>query len=282
MTSRVALIGNPLKRRHSAVMHNAAFAVHGIEATYELAEIGPEDVASFFTEARGQDWLGFGVTAPYKQIAMQYIDVVEPGAAAIGAVNNGVRRGDGALVGFNTDASGFISAVRSMGVSVDGVPAVVAGAGGAARAVVWALLDAGAESVFVANRTPERADELAESLSQFGTVTPGSSDDSAFIAALESAGIAVNATTVGMTIDTVAFDVTPLPADALVFDLVYVPPETPLVRAATARGLQVCNGLEMLVRQGEIAFQRWTGIGDTADVMRTALDKWLNEPGSER
>lgn len=278
MTRRVALIGKPLRRRHSAVMQNAAFAAHGIDATYELRPIAADEVGGFFREARGRNWLGFGVTAPYKQVAMEYLDVVEPGAVAIGAVNNGVRLDDGSLVGFNTDASGFMAAVDSMGVSVAERRAVVVGAGGAARAVVWALLDAGAESVFVANRTPGRARDLAESLSQYGNITTGSLEDPALSAALGSAAIAVNATTVGMTTSTVAFDVATLPENSLVFDLVYVPPITPLVEAATARGLRVCNGMEMLVRQGEIAFERWTGIGPTADVMRDALESWLAEP----
>jgi shikimate dehydrogenase len=255
-------------------MHNAAFAAHGIDAEFELRPLGVEEVPGFFEEARGPEWLGFGVTAPYKQVAMSHLDDVEPGAAAIGAVNNGVRREDGSLVGFNTDASGFISAVHSMGADVDGKEAVVVGAGGAARAVVWALLDAGADSVFVANRTLHRARGLAESLGSFGTVAPGRQDDPAFTQAMESAAIAVNATTIGMSTPDVAFDVSPLHPSALVFDLVYVPAETPLVRAAADRGLSVCNGLEMLVRQGEIAFQRWTGIGETADVMRDALASW--------
>lgn len=263
-------------------MHNAAFAAHGIDATFELRSIDADDLESFFDEVRGDDWLGFGVTAPYKQAAMRHIDEVEPGATAIGAVNNGVRRDDGSLVGFNTDASGFMSAVESMGVSVAGGPAVVVGAGGAARAVVWALLDAGVESVFVANRTPERARELAVSLSPYGAVVPGSLDERALAEALGSAVIAVNATTVGMTVDEAGFDVTALPNEALVFDLVYVPPETPLVRAARERGLAVCNGLEMLVRQGEIAFERWTGIGSTADIMREALRAETSDSETER
>jgi shikimate dehydrogenase len=279
---RVALIGHPLKRRHSAVMHNAAFAAHGIDAKYELRPIDPDDVAAFFGEARGPDWLGFGVTAPYKQTALSHLDEVEPGATAIGAVNNGVRRGDGSLIGFNTDASGFISAVTSNGLSVAGRRAVVVGAGGAARAVVWGLLDAGAESVFVANRTLERARELAEDLSVFGTILPGSLDDPALTTALASAAIAVNATTMGMTTDALAFDVSALPQGALVFDLVYVPPDTPLLRAAADRGLEVCNGMEMLIRQGEIAFERWTGIGSTADIMRSALQTWLPDSEAER
>ena len=262
-------------------MHNAAFAAHDIDATYELRPIDPDEVGAFFTEARQPDWLGFGITAPYKQVAMSHLDEVEPGAAAIGAVNNGTRRDDGSLVGFNTDASGFMAAVESMGATVAGRRAVVVGAGGAARAVVWALLDSGVESVFVANRTPARARDLAESLSPYGKVISGSLDDSEVITALGSAAIAVNATTVGMTTNTVAFDVAGLPEDALVFDLVYVPPITPLVRAATARGLQVCNGMEMLVRQGEVAFERWTGIGSTAGIMRDALESWLAESEAE-
>jgi len=258
-------------------MHKAAFAAHDVEADFELRPIERDEVGPFFEQARQPEWLGFGVTAPYKQVAMQYLDEVEPGAAAIGAVNNGLRRDDGSLVGFNTDASGFISAVTSMGVSVTGRPAVVFGAGGAARAVVWALLDAGAGSVFVANRSTDRARDLAESLGSYGTVIAGSLDDPALPEAMASARVAVNATTVGMTVDDVAFDSAPLPRDALVFDLVYVPPETPLVREAAAGGLAVCNGLEMLVRQGEIAFERWTGIGSTAGIMRDALRSWMSQ-----
>lgn len=279
MARRVALIGQPLQRRHSVVMHNAAFESHGIDAAYELSPLEPHELSSFFERARGADWLGFGVTAPYKQAAMAHLDEIEPGAKAIGAVNNGVRRLDGSLVGFNTDGPGFISALDAQGVTAAGKRAVVVGAGGAARAVVWALLDAGAASVLVANRTRERAEDLSGSLDRFGHVETGSLDDLA--SELPSADIAVNATTVGMSTDEVAFDVTPLPDHALVFDLIYVPAETPLLRAARARGLTWCNGMEMLVRQGEIAFDRWTGIGSTADIMRKALADWLPTSGTE-
>jgi shikimate dehydrogenase len=259
-------------------MQNAAFAWHGIDAVYELRPIGSDEVEPFFTEVRSPQWLGFGVTAPYKQRALNHLDEIEADARAIGAVNNGLRRDDGSLVGFNTDASGFASAVESMRVDVGGRKAVVVGAGGAARAVVWALLDMGAASVVVANRSPQRARDLAVSLGRFGNIVPCSLDDSVLDSAFESTAIAVNATTVGMTNDDVAFDVDRLGADALVFDLVYVPPDTALVQSARARGLNVCNGLEMLVRQGEVAFHRWTGIESVADVMRAALQDWLKHP----
>ena len=255
-------------------MQNAAFTAHGIDAIYELRPIGEDEVGSFFDEVRGSDFLGFGVTAPYKQVAMDHVDIIEAGASAIGAVNNGVREDDGTLTGFNTDALGFMSAVRSTGHQVTDRRAVVVGAGGAARAVVWALLDAGVESVFVANRTPERARDLATSLSSLGKIMIGPLQGSETTQAFSSAAIAINATTVGMTSDAQAFDVSPMSNDALVFDLVYVPPDTPLVRAARERGLAVSNGLEMLIRQGEIAFERWTGIGSTAEIMRNALYEW--------
>lgn len=274
MSQRVALIGQPLRRRHSEIMHNAAFDHYGIEAAYELREIGDSELGGFFAEARGPAWLGFQVTAPHKQAVMAHLDHIEAGADAIGAVNSGVRSDDGSLTGFNTDAPGFLSAlVNGLGADPAGAQVVVVGAGGAGRAVTWALLDAGADRVVVANRDVDRAVALAGSFAHLGPVVaaPG---DGALAGYLATADIAVNATTVGMTSDGAAFDVTALPDHAAVFDLVYIPPVTPLLRAAASRGLRVSNGAEMLVRQAEIAFERWTGVAGAADVMRQALAEW--------
>lgn len=280
MTLHVALVGHPLRRRHSEVMHNAAFRDAGLDATYELRDIPPEAVAGFVAETGGPGWLGFNVTAPYKQVVASMLDMVEPGAAAIGAVNSAVRRDDGTLVGFNTDALGFLSALEAEGVAVATQDTVVVGAGGAARAVVWALVEAGAASVTVANRSLDRAVALASDLG--GPVRPVALDAPALAGVLASAALAVNATTMGMTTGDVAFDVARLDPGAFVFDLVYVPPETPLVQAARQRGLRVANGLEMLVRQGEIAFERWTGVAGMAEVMRAALLEWLPTAQAER
>ncbi|MFO7293182.1 MAG: shikimate dehydrogenase [Actinomycetes bacterium] len=271
---RVALIGRPLRRRHSQIMHDAAFRHFGIDAHYELAEIEPGEVAGFVAATRAPEWFGFQITAPYKQDVVAHLDEVEGPARAIGAVNSVVRRDDGALVGFNTDAPGFIAAVRGAGVGTAGIRAVVAGAGGAARAVVWGLLDAGAAEVVVVNRTRERAEALAEAMADLGRVTALAAGDPAVAQALSECGMAVNATTVGMTTPGTAFDVSLLPEDAAVFDLVYVPPVTELVEAATRRGLVTRNGLDMLVAQAEIAFARWTGIADAGPVMRQALEAW--------
>jgi shikimate dehydrogenase len=256
--SRVALIGQPLKRRHSEVMHNAAFSHFGVDATYELRETTASQLSTFFEEVREGGWLGFQVTAPHKQSVMQFVDTLTPAAEAIGAVNSGARLPDGSLEGFNTDAAGFSAALtEDLGARIAGSRVVVAGAGGAARAVVWALLTGGARHVVIGNRDPARAQALADDLSGLGSVSGVDLSGEDFASALPHADIAVNATTAGMTTHTAAFDPTLLPTGSHVFDLVYVPLETPLVAQARESGLNVRNGLDMLVRQAEIAFERW-------------------------
>lgn len=267
---KVALIGSPLKRRHSAVMHNAAFRHFDIDATYELREIGMDELDTFFDAARGEDWLGFQVTAPYKQEAMARCDEVEPAARRIGAVNSVVRRSDGDLVGFNTDAPGFARSVETdLGLSMTSRSVAVAGAGGAARAVVDGALQAGAASVVVGNRTRAKAEALVDEIGD-ARLEPAALGDE-FNTRLGSVDLAVNATTVGMTSPGTAFDVTAMRDGGAVFDLVYVPADTALVTAANARGLSAVNGAGMLVSQAEIAFERWTGIASAGDVMRGAV-----------
>ena len=280
MTRRVALLGKPLKRRHSVVMHNAAFDAAGIDARYELLELEPDDVEAAVTAARGPDFLGLGVTAPYKKVVASLVDKVEPDAARIGAVNNVVRTGDGRLIGINTDAPGFRAGVElAMGRPLAGTAVVVAGSGGAAHAVVYACLAAGAERVTIGNRTAPAAEALAARMAEVGdgTVSGAGLDDPAFADALASADLAVNATTVGMLDPGMTLPVELLRSDATVFDLVYVPAETPLLAAARARGLQASNGSEMLIAQAAAAFERWTGVGGMADVMRTAVQPLLDD-----
>lgn len=278
MTRQVALIGRPLKRRHSQVMHDAAFDACGIDARYVLREIEPDEVEGVVASARGEGWLGLGVTAPYKKVVAELVDEVERDAQVIGAVNNVVRRSDGRLIGFNTDAPGFrAGAEAAMDDSLAGADVVVAGAGGAAHAVVYACLVSGASRVTVGNRSPEAAERLLDRFAEVGrgdryAVGLG---DKEFDAALRHADLAVNATTVGMIDPGATIDVALMRDDATVFDLVYVPPETPLLAAARGRGLRASNGSEMLIHQAAIAFERWTGVGGMADVMRTAVEPLL-------
>jgi shikimate dehydrogenase len=274
MTRRVGLIGKPLKRRHSQVMHDAAFDAAGIDGRYVLLELETDEVEAAVREARGPGWFGLGVTAPYKRVVAGLCDEVEGDARAIGAVNNVARTGSGGLVGFNTDAPGFQAGVElAMGRPLSGAEVVVAGAGGAAHAVVYACLRAGARHVTVGNRTGASAVELVE---RFAGVGAGARSavalaDPAFATALRSADLAVNATTVGMLDPGATIAVEVLPATATVFDLVYVPAKTPLLQAARARGLRAANGSEMLIAQAAIAFERWTGVAGMAGVMRAAV-----------
>jgi shikimate dehydrogenase len=281
VTRRVALLGKPLKRRHSQVMHDAAFDAAGIDGRYVLRELEPEEIEGAVAEARGPDWFGLGVTAPYKRVVAGLCDEVEADAATIGAVNNVVRTDDGRLVGINTDAPGFRAGVEvAMGRPLEGRDVVVAGAGGAAHAVVYACLAAGARSVVIGSRIRASAADVARRLRGVG---PGSVRsiglfEPEFVQAVSAADLAVNATTVGMVDPGMTIPVDALRDDATVFDLVYVPAETELLRTARARGLRTANGSEMLVAQAAAAFERWTGVGGMADVMREAVAPLLADP----
>ena len=234
MTRRVALIGRPLRRRHSQVMHDAAFAAHGIDARYELRELEPDALAAFVAEARDPAWFGFQVTAPYKQAIMELLDAVEPEAAAIGAVNSVERREDGTLVGFNTDAPGFARAVerdlgrrlrrrrRSSSPARAAPPAPWLTPRPAAARPRWSWPPAGSSA-----RRRWGGGTGAVAL-----------DDPELAAALARADLVVNATTVGMLDPGCVVDPDALGERSAVFDLVYVPPETELVRRARERGLK--------------------------------------------
>lgn len=284
MTRTVALLGKPLRRRHSQVMHDAAFSAAGIDGRYVLRELDEDEVPGAVAEARGPDWLGLGVTAPYKRLVAGLCDEVEADAQAIGAVNNVVRTDDGRLVGINTDAPGFrAGAELAMGFPLRGAQVVVAGAGGVARAIAYACLHAGVARLTVGNRTRAAAEDLAAHLNHpmLTRVNAVALDDPGFPKALGNADLAVNATTVGMVDPGMTIPVDALADWATVFDCVYVPPETPLLRAARARGLKAANGSEMLIAQAAAAFERWTGVGGMADVMRDAVAPLLADPGAQ-
>ena len=200
---------------------------------------------------------------------MDHLDEIESGARQIGAVNSVLRRGDGTLVGFNTDAPGFRRAAEGeLEIRFSGLRVAVAGAGGVARAVVTALVTAGAESVVICDLDLSRATSLAAG---FGASVRAVAVGDEFENSLRQVDFAVNATTVGMIQPGVAFDPGALQDSAVVFDLVYSPPETELLRRTRARGLRATNGLGMLVAQAEIAFARWTEIHESGPIMRAAL-----------
>ena len=307
-TQLVGLIGWPVAHSLSPAMHNAAFEVLGLNWRYVPLPVPPGQAE---TAVRGLTALGFrgaNVTVPHKQAVMPALDTIDVHARALGAVNTLVvgrgANGTPTIGGYNTDASGFVGALREGGFEPQrGGSAVVVGAGGAARAVVSGLLRSGSGEITILNRTPERAEALVserrgeeETRGQGdkGTRRQGDVPERAgrlralpltaetLVESTRAAGLLVNATTVGMwphVGGSVWPDAVPVPAHLTVFDLVYNPLETRLLRQARNSGAHTIDGLGMLVRQGALAFDMWTNQGlevdEIATLMRAACERVL-------
>jgi shikimate dehydrogenase len=241
-------------------MHNAAYRALGMDWRYVKLPVPPALLADTVRALHGSGFRGANVTIPHKLDAFAHADSRTPAAVAIGAANTLTFSDDGAIEAHNTDAAGFLAALD---MDVSGRRALVLGAGGAARAVVWALREAGAE-VAVWNRTAERARSLAQSF------------DVRQVEAAEPCDLLVNATSVGLEprldeAETLrALGLEGLQTPPVVADLVYGEGPTPLLAWAERGGSRTVDGLEMLVRQGALSFERWTGVAPPLDVMRAA------------
>jgi shikimate dehydrogenase len=256
--ARIAgVMGWPVKHSRSPRLHGFWLEKHGIDGAYVPLAVRPEELPAALRALPVLGFAGANLTVPHKELAVPVIDHLEPLARRIGAANTIVVRDDGSLAGSNTDAFGFIESIRAgaPGWRPGDRPAVVVGAGGAARAVIVALLDEGARTIRLVNRTKDRAARLAE---EFGAKAYGLGD---WKAALDGAGLLVNTTTQGMTGEPpLDIDLASLPTDAVVNDIVYVPLETPLLAAARRRGNRVVDGLGMLLHQARPGFRAWFGV----------------------
>ncbi|MCZ2112441.1 MAG: shikimate dehydrogenase [Anaerolineae bacterium] len=276
-TKVVGLIGWPISHSYSPAMHNAAAEALGLNLIYVPLPVPPDRL---FDALRGLPALGIrgvNVTVPYKQAVLPHLDAIYPAAQVIGAANT-IVVGDGLLTGFNTDWSGFLVDLESYRLALYGRDCLVMGAGGSARAVVYALLWRGCR-VTVASRRLEQAQQLATELSkafpEAAPVTAIAMDEMTAAAEHLDAPIIVNTTPLGMLGDGVALspwpEGTPFPAGTFVYDLVYNPSPTRLVAQARAAGLRAANGLGMLVRQAAEAFEVLTGRRPDVEVMRQAI-----------
>jgi len=257
------VIGRPVRHSLSPVLHNAAFRALDLDWAFVAFDVAAGQGALAIEAMRVLGVQGLSVTMPHKQAAAAAVDELAPAAERLGVVNTVVRRGT-TLVGENTDGAGLLNALRlDEGFEPRGRSCLVAGAGGAARAVILALAQAGAAEVVVANRTPERAAEAV-------ALAPGV----ARVGALEEVGdadLVVNATPLGMVSHAgLPLDPGRLHAGQLVVDLVYQPAVTPLVAAAREQGAVAVNGLGMLIHQAALAFQHWTGMEPPLEVMSAA------------
>jgi shikimate dehydrogenase len=262
---RLGVCGWPVAHSRSPAMHEAAFAALGLEGwSYQKLPIPPELFEETVRALPRAGFRGVNVTIPHKEAALALADSATDAAREIGAANTLTFERDGAIHADNTDAPGLIEALATAGHDPAGRTALVLGAGGAARAVVWALLGAGASRVEVWNRTPERASTLAAQLGATAVERPSAAE------------IVVNCTSVGLGDRNATFKALPLQADSLgagscVVDMVYRDGGTRLLEAARTRGADVIDGLEILVTQGAASFERWTGRTAPRQAMREAV-----------
>jgi shikimate dehydrogenase len=259
----------------SPAMQNAAFVEAGLDWSYELLPTAPGELGERVRYCVEEGFVGWNVTVPHKEQMVSYLDEMSAEVQATGACNT-VRPEAGRLVGFNTDPTGFMRGLEEAGGLAAGSTAVLLGSGGAARAVAWALWQAGHE-VLVLSRRPEQAARLAGALGPGGAnpVAHAALDPATLVGALDSAGLLVNCTPAGMWPEVEASPLPEgvgLPDNLLVYDLVYRPRPTRLLQSAKMAGCRVQDGLAMLVNQGAAAFEIWTGRQAPVEVMWQACE----------
>jgi shikimate dehydrogenase len=281
-THLVGLIGWPVEHSLSPAMHNAAFAALALDWAYVPLPVHPKRIREAVLGLRALSFAGANVTVPHKRTVIPYLSDIDSDARAVGAVNTIVVREDGRLCGHNTDIQGFLRGLEEVKFNPAGQRCVVLGAGGAARAVVYALASRGGR-VVVLNRSVENAQSLVHALSPY--LPPGILLASAPLTAndlsahLDHARLLVNCTPAGMAPHTLR---SPLPgrvdlhADMVVYDLVYNPVETLFLKQAGSAGAIPLSGLGMLVHQGAESLRLWTGQQPPLDVMRRACEEGLH------
>jgi len=267
---RAGVMGWPIAHSLSPALHGHWLRRYGIDGSYEAFPVRPEELPDAILGLRNEGLRGTNLTVPHKEAAMALVDHVDATARRIGAVNTLFVTEDGALHATNTDAYGLIENIRAavpaaLESRFGGRPAVVLGAGGAARAAVVGLADAGVSEIRILNRTTARAESLAEIVADQNITVQALAWDGRD-AALAEAGLLVNTTTLGMAGQApLEIDLAALPVDAVVNDIVYAPLETGLLAAARARGNPVVDGLGMLLHQARAGFAIWFGVDPEVD-----------------
>ena len=257
-TRLAGIMGWPVAHSLSPRLHGFWLNEYGIDGAYVPLPVRPERLSAALEALPDLGFSGCNLTVPHKEAALAVLDEVDPQARRIGAVNTVRVRADGSLHGWNTDVEGYAQSLGAAlpGWSLAGRSAAVIGAGGAARAVIAALIEMGAAEIRLVNRTPGRAEELARMLGGPIRIEPWERRSRA----LEGAGLLVNTTTLGMSGQPqLEIDLGPLPREAVVSDIVYAPLETPLLAAARARGHPAVDGLGMLLHQAVPGFEAWFG-----------------------
>jgi shikimate dehydrogenase len=268
------IIGSPITHSLSPKMHEAAYRKLKLSCSYKSYDVSAEKLGAFIADGRKR-FAGLNVTVPHKVAVIEYLDELDESAKLIGAVNT-IKFVGGKAKGYNTDGVGCAKALEAANIQVRGRKVLVLGAGGAARAIVYQLVEEGAD-VVIANRTRENAEKLAAEVREKTGKEVGVVELSSVGGVIPEVDVVVNTTTVGMTPKK---GESPLPADVLsprlvVMDIVYNPVETRLLRDAKKRGCKTVDGVGMLVHQGAESFKIWLGIDAPIEEMRDAVMKEL-------
>ncbi len=278
-TKLCGVIGDPIEHTMSPVMQNAAFERMGLDYWYVPFRVKKEELGKAIDGMRALNIKGLNVTIPHKVAVIPFLDKLDPLAEKIGAINT-IVNDDGTLTGYNTDAAGFLQTLLESGIEPRGKNVVILGAGGASRGISFILAERGTHLVIL-NRLLELewAEDLAGRLSETFGEEVGALEmvDENLAGALEKADILVNATSVGMS---PSIDETPVPIKLLkpglvIFDIVYNPIKTRLQREAEQIGAKTISGIDMLVWQGALAFEKWTGVEAPIELMKKEVIRIL-------
>jgi len=259
------IIGNPLGHSLSPLMHNAAFKELGVDAVYKAFPLEADDVQDFFKKLKEKACpiFGLNVTVPYKEVVLEYVDALAPLAEKIGAVNTIVVTQDRRLIGYNTDAPGFLAHLTELQFNLTDKRVAILGAGGSARAIlaILCLIPERPQSIRIYNRTSSRVDQLIADLQSRIDLSIVETVEHVEDLNIELADLLINTTSMGLKEeDPCLVEESFFHPDMLVYDLIYNPPETLLLKMAKERGTQTSNGLGMLYYQGVLSLQHWANL----------------------
>lgn len=277
-TKNLGIFGYPVAHSFSPPMQNAALQAANLDYAYIAMPIAPENLSAAVMGLRAMNFRGVNVTIPHKQAIMQHLDEINEDARIIGAVNT-VVNDNGHLTGYNTDVIGFIDAMKDKGFSPAGKNAVMLGAGGAARAIIWGLIKEKVNSITIGVRNVPKVQPLADYFQEYIPITLLDWNDDTFKDKLRSADLLINATPLGMAPNINAappVDWDCVPPSALAYDIIYTPAETMFLRTAREHGCQTLNGEGMLVGQGAESFRLWTGAEPDQTLMAAVLRQMLS------
>ncbi|ACV63524.1 shikimate 5-dehydrogenase [Desulfofarcimen acetoxidans DSM 771] len=275
-TKICGIIGDPIEHSFSPFMHNAAFAALGLDYAYVPFHVKRDNLSDALKAVRALNIKGINVTVPHKQAVLQYLDEISSSASLIGAVNTVVNN-HGYLVGYNTDAPGFVRSLKEQaGFSPEGAGIFILGAGGAARAVAVELALSGASLIHIANRTVDRAEEIAGLIEGNTSCSSKaySQQDLSLSKLMKDADLIIQTTSQGMyprVTELPAYPLDAFHAGQLVCDLIYNPRQTIFLQMAEQCGAKTLNGMGMLLYQGALAFEYWTGLASPVEIMDQAL-----------